>query len=157
LKESIGTTWTFQLVIVFILIFVSFLIVTLTYSKTFKTKNELINIIEKYEGVSQESLSIMNQYLRYNGYKVTKKCPAGWYGVTSIDKDSRLEYVGNNNIHKYYYCLKRESEEGSALAHYNIKVFFKFTLPVFETIGTFTVNGSTSDFYKTNDLLISKD
>ena len=152
MKESIGTTWIFQMVIIFILIFVSFLIVTLTYSKTFKTRNELINIIEKYEGVTEESLSIMNQYLRYNSYQAMKKCPANWYGVASIEK-IEIEKVGNGSVRKYYYCLKRNVSKKSSLVHYDIKVFFKFNLPIFETIGTFTVNGSTSDFYKTDDIL----
>ena len=42
MRQTIGGTWLLQLVIVFIILFVGFIILTLNYSKTVTLKNELI-------------------------------------------------------------------------------------------------------------------
>lgn len=160
MRETIGSTWIYQLVILFILIFVSFLILALTYSKSFKNKNEVLNIIEKYEGVNKDSVSIMNNYLVYNGYKTTGRCPAGegdWIGSTDL-QSNELSKVNSNQ--KYYYCLKKvvsnkPTTSGKARASnnifYEVVLFFKFRVPVLENVGTFTVNGVTSDIINTKD------
>ena len=89
MRESIGTTWVLQLVILFILLFVGFLTLSLNYSKSYKVKNELLSVIEKYEGLTTDSVKIINNYLSKNGYKTMGKCgDDGWYGTKSIDSDN---------------------------------------------------------------------
>ena len=46
MRESVGSTWTFGLVITFIFLFSSFLVLTINYTKAYKVKNETISIIE---------------------------------------------------------------------------------------------------------------
>ena len=50
MRQSIGSTWLIQLMILFILLFVGFIILTVNHSKVVRTKDEMINIVEKYEG-----------------------------------------------------------------------------------------------------------
>ena len=50
MRESISESWTIQIVAAFILLFVAFLALMISYSKCFKTKNEVISIAEKYRG-----------------------------------------------------------------------------------------------------------
>ena len=45
MRQSIGGTWLFSLMIIFILLFTAYLAVAINYSKSFKVKNEVINII----------------------------------------------------------------------------------------------------------------
>ena len=47
MREAIGGTWIFSIVIVFIVLFTSFLAISVNYSKAFRVKNGIINIIEK--------------------------------------------------------------------------------------------------------------
>ena len=49
--------------IVFIILFVGFIILTLNYSKTVTLKNELIDMFEKYEGINSQSIELVNNYL----------------------------------------------------------------------------------------------
>ena len=157
MRESIGSTWVFQLVIIFILIFVSFLILTLTYSKAFKNKNEMINIIEKHEGITEESVRVINDYLRYNGYNATHTCPENWYGIQDIsdaDQVSLPVKVSRSDPTKYYYCVRRLGT--SRKSHYELKIFYRFSLPVIENIGTFTINGSTGDVFPADNDLLEK-
>lgn len=159
MKDTIASTWIYQLVIVFILMFVAFLILSLTYSKNYKTKNEIINIIEKYEGVNTNSVQIINNYLSYNGYKVKGKCPDNWMG--SLDLESaRLEKVQKGT--KYYYCVNKKWNKSTTTGNtsrllkskvfYQIKTFFKFNLPLLGDIYTFTVDGTTNDIFEGPDL-----
>lgn len=157
MRQAIAGTWVYQLVIIFILLFVSFLTLSLTYSKAFKNKNELLNIIEKYEGVTQESIAIMNNYLVSNGYKVTHSCPTNdgmpWYGVKDIEGQS-IVFKQAVAGEKYSYCIRRQKSSASNnKVYYELKIFFRFNIPVVENIGTFTVDGSTSDIFESCDLI----
>ena len=53
MKESIGGTWLLGFVLVFIVIFSAYLAVSINYTKAFKVKNRIINIIEENEGYTQ--------------------------------------------------------------------------------------------------------
>lgn len=158
MKEAIATTWIYQIVIIFILIFVSFLVLTLSYSKGYKNKNEVLSVIEKYEGVTSDSLGIINSYLSYNNYNLKGHCPSGkgWYGVTNLNSAS-LSAVKSNE--KYYYCLQRKntpktSNLNGSKVYYNVKMFFRFNLPVLGNLKTFTIDGTTNDvFLNSNDLI----
>jgi len=156
MRESIASTWVYQLVIIFILIFVSFLTLSLTYSKAFKNKNELLNIIEKHEGVTVDTIGVINNYLVANGYKATNKCPQNdgyaWYGVSDIYSEN-ITFENSVAGRKYYYCIRRQKSKASGnKVYYELKVFFRFNLPIVENIGTFTVDGTTSDIFETKDL-----
>ena len=50
MKEAIGSTWLMGMIITFIAIFSGFLAYSISYTKAFRVKNEVINIIEKNEG-----------------------------------------------------------------------------------------------------------
>lgn len=161
MRQTIGSTWIYQLVILFILIFVSFLVLALTYSKNFKNKNEVLNIIEKYEGVTADSVAIMNNYLNYNGYKTVGRCPQGegtWIASTDLQSTTLVKANANQ---KYFYCLKKVNSTKptttgkstpSNTIFYEVVLFYKFNVPVIQSVATFTVNGVTSDIISHKDL-----
>lgn len=163
MRDTIASTWIYQLVIVFILIFVAFLIVSLTYSKNYKTKNELIDIIEKFEGVNATSIEVMNNYLsQQGGSRVKHTCPTGgmWIGVPSLQSPVAEKTQSDK---EYFYCLNRRypkdytsnTSNDVRLKNkvlYEIRLFFRFNLPVFGNIYTFTVTGTTNNIYKSNDV-----
>jgi len=148
MRQAIGTTWIMQLVIIFMLIFVAFLALTINYTKAFKIKNEMLSIVEKYEGLSeseQGSIHIINNYLLYNGYYNTGKCQEGEYGSKDLNSTS-LEPV--NTKERYYYCVQKiyTSTDGNMKkAKYQLRVFFKFSLPVLGDLFTFQSEGTTID------------
>lgn len=149
MREVSGSTWTFQLIILFILIFACFLTLVLNYNKAYNVKNELLTIIEKYEGVNEESLGIMNNYLRSTGYKTKGKCPykdgEEGFGVLTLDG----QYEPFNESNYYYYCFQ-EAEKRDEV-YYNVTVFYRFNIPVLGEIATFKVEGRTNTFIGSND------
>ncbi len=146
MRESIGSTWVIQLVIVFILLFVGFLTLSLSYSKAFKVKNETMSIIEKYEGLTGDAVTIINNYLQYNNYTAKGKCTndssdIGWYGLDNFSVKT-LESADINK--EYYYCIKKKNAKKNYY-YYEIKTFYDFNLPVVGNFVTFTLEGTTAD------------
>lgn len=141
MREVSGTTWTFQLIIIFILIFSCFLTLVLNYSKAYAVKNRMLTTIEKYEGITSESSKVINNYLTNKGYKTIGKCPSEWYGA--VDLDGTYELAEDNK--KYYYCFT-ESNAKSGQIYYTIVVFYRFNLPFIEELTIFQVKGKTGSF-----------
>ena len=130
MRQAIGTTWIMQLVIIFMLIFVAFLALSINYTKAFRIKNELITIIEKYEGAKEgegSSVALINNYLRYNSYSVMRSCESGEYGASSLDTPTLEEVNDANSKKKFYYCIARVNTNNSKLKNrskYSVKIFF---------------------------------
>lgn len=146
MRQAIGSTWVLQLVIIFMLIFVAFLALSINYTKAFRVKNELVTMIEKYEGVSEGengSVELLNNYLLYNNYSSMGRCEAGDYGVQNLHEPI-LEPVNTNE--RYFYCVRKVDASTGALADrakYRVRIFFKFSLPVLGDLFTFSVEGTS--------------
>lgn len=141
MREVSGSTWVFQLMIIFILIFACFLCLVINYSKAYRVKNEVLSIIEKYEGMNGTSQGIINNYMKGETYLTVGSCPDGWYGA-SINSEN-IEEARNGQ--KYSYCFI-DSYTSNNLVYYNIIVFYKFNLPLLGDIMTFQVEGTTESF-----------
>lgn len=146
MRQTIGGTWLLQLMIVFILLFVGFIILTLNYSKTIKIKNETISMMEKYEGLNEQSIGLVNNYLASSNYKVTGLCSSddtsGVYGAYDLSATT-LEQAQAGK--KYYYCVKKYKGTNTTY-YYQISLFYKFNLPVIGETSSFVIKGTTTNF-----------
>lgn len=162
MRQSIGGTWVFMLVVIFTLIFASYIALTVNYSKSFKVKNEILSIIEENQGFTENTVKLVNNFLLQNGYKTTGTCKRLTgevvYGVGKLDPNEMSEYSyypeAIQDGRKYYYCFSKHSSYHpyyTKRAYYRITLFFKFDLPVFREISTFDVDGQTSEIDFTYD------
>ena len=170
MREAVGGTWFFQLVIVFVLLFVAYLALSINYSKAFRVKNEVMSIIEREEGltshvitggsyVDQGAVQLINNFLFNAGYNAKGKCEDGWIGVgggdvTALSVDLQPDPVENGK--KYFYCInkvttmyKTNSTSSptwhSKIAHYEVRLFFEFNLPMFGDMFVFKIDGITNE------------
>ena len=74
MKEAIGGTWLFGIVIFFIVLFATIVSVSLNWSRAYKLKDEIINEIEKHHGFTEEAMTSINKYIGDIGYKSTGSC-----------------------------------------------------------------------------------
>ena len=123
MREAIGAETIFKAIIIFTLIFAAFVAVAITYNKAYRMKNQTMFILEKYEGINDNSLRIINNYLKNNGY---------------LDD---ITYATANGSDKFYYCLKPVNKDNKT--YITIKVFFRFGLPFLDDLLTFKVTGET--------------
>ncbi len=144
MKQAMSTSMIFKIVLIFTFLFIAFLTLAITYNRAYRLKNSTLNIFEKYEGLGKKTLSITNSYLRNSGYKTIGQCEVGELGITSLD-DVQYEKVTNNKDKKYYYCVSDRVVKNNNMenVYYNIRLFFKFNLPFFEELLTYSITGET--------------
>lgn len=148
MRQSIGGTWTLQLMILFILIFVGYIILTLDYSRTVKVKNETISIIEKYNGLNNNSIAALNKFLSTSGEYTLGVCEneEGVYGSKSLESNLNSNTLEKGDGTKeYYYCIRKYPGTGKT-NYYQITLFYHFNLPILGNFSTFKVIGSSSNF-----------
>ena len=66
MRDAFGGAFLIKVMLIFLGIYVAFMAVALNYAKAFKVKNYIINVIEQYEGVSEEAYNTINNYI--NGF-----------------------------------------------------------------------------------------
>ena len=140
MKEAIGNSYIFSIIITFISIVFLILIGSLSYSKAFKIKNHIIEIIETNEGYDDATVGAeIDNYLKSVGYIVTKSQNRGQFpkvdGVTSI-----------NSRKNYDYCIYRFNTVKGP--YYHVTVFISFEIPIVSSYLRIPVSGETRIIYE---------
>lgn len=148
MRESVGGTWLFGVVITFVIIFTSFLAIAISYTRAFQTKNEILLMIEKKRGVTLStdegdalnwgSIQLINNYIDKTNYEVTGKCPAGEYYV--YQNNSLVKYQDGD----YPYCLKKVKVK-AGVYYYDLVMFYKINIPIINSFFTFKITGQTNE------------
>ena len=147
MREAIGGTWLFGLVITFIVFFASFLAVSINYSKAFNVKNNVVDLISKYEGNNCKARTKIGEYLKNDGYLVPGSCPDD-DAYTYKGYDLNGNPVGTGK--KAYYCVSEDSTDNTTVINkqfYRVVVFFKIDLPMIGDLTTFRIKGETESIY----------
>ena len=155
MREAIGGTWLFGLVITFIVFFASFLAVSINYAKSFTVKNNLVDLITKYEGNNPCARKKMGNYLKQVGYLVTGSCPEKKEDGTClyIGYNQNGEKLLNQNS-KAYFWISEDNNDGTislGKEYYRVVVFFKIDLPVIGDLVTFPIKGETESIPFVNE------
>lgn len=126
MKEAIGTSFVFNLMMIFIGVLIAMFVGSLAYTKGFKVRNKIIDIIEKYEKYDiNDSTQIdeINDSLSSIGYQVrgdnTSKCKARG------NANQVAETIPNND---YEYCVYEYNT--SRGKYYGVTVFIHVDIPL---------------------------
>ena len=176
MKEAIGGTWLFNIVIFFILLFAGYMCLSINYSKAFNVKDRIINIIEHNGGIANveskkdPTVSEIAAYLKKVGYRTKGKCK-----VKSGDYTENYEYGCDRNgtcvkastTSTYAFCLQEipasntytgavkkgqngaKDDEFINVNYYKVKVFYHLDLPVLRSAFNFSIKGDTKLLYDT--------
>lgn len=162
MREAIGGTWLFQIVIFFVLLFTGYMCLSINHSKAFNVKNTIIKTIEREEGINldnpdrDDAIKKIVEYLEKASYRTTGKCPKGYEGFNrSGKKDSRNSafcirkqsiYEGSpDNVGNNTYALDwiDDVKEFPDQSYYRVVVFYQLDLPIFNEAFNFKVTGDT--------------
>ncbi len=144
----------------FIILFVSFLAITISYSRAFKIKNDVTSIIEKYGGFNATALQRINNYIRQQKYRSTGSCDVGAneLGVNNLTATNRAllgtgkDENGTDLGNRYYYCVHKYDVKGTSISnvYYEVTMFYHFNLPIVGDAATFRIKGKTTDMVNPN-------
>lgn len=144
MREAIGGTWLFQIVIIFVLLFTGFMCLTINHSKAFNVKNTIIKAIEREEGAdlnnpSQDPAILkIVAYLREASYRTTGNCPNGYIGY---NRDGLID--SRNSAFCIQKTVAKSSNDLPDMSYYRVVVFYQLDLPIFNEVFNFTVTGDT--------------
>ena len=154
MRDAVGSTWIFSLVISFTLIFAGFLVLALSYAKAYKVKNEMTSMIEKYEGLTindslnnRGSVQIINQYLQNSGYKAKGNCQIGDYAADDLSLNTLVEVTSGNSSDQFYYCISTNTDREKCTTLFKITVFYDFNLPVLGQLRKYSITGQTNEIF----------
>lgn len=136
MRESIANTYVFSIVIIIVGICSTLMIVSMNYSKVYKMKNRVIEIIEKYgEYNDDEVKNEIDTFLQNSGYPPyasnTIKCPNGRGNDTAVggilnDRNTGIQAI--NKLGNYKYCIYQyKTAKGS---YYSVVLYMTFDFPL---------------------------
>lgn len=137
MKEAFGTAYVVNFVIIFVILFIFFFVAGMSYTKAFKIKNRIVDIIEENECYSEDancaSKEQINTILTDAGYRVTNSKP----DCKQIQGADLL----TTNTNTFNYCVyKFDTSKGS---YYKAAAFMYYEIPVIGVHMQFPVYGET--------------
>ncbi|MBP3920587.1 MAG: hypothetical protein J6D28_03380 [Bacilli bacterium] len=151
MKGAIGNAFLLNIVITFVITFLSLLIGSMAYTKAYKVKNHIVNSIDQFvseygpdvDRASQHRLwtDIVNPYLGKVGYQLSTKNTCD-----SVDSNGFVRIRGNNI--DYDYCLYHQQypKDKYTLTQYRVVVFMKLDLPIIGDYIRIPVRGETKEY-----------
>lgn len=171
MKESIGNTYLVLMALTLISIIAALLVASFIYSKTYKIKNRIINIIEKHNGEiktldkNDETIKDIYRELGRMGYKVLyqdETCPDfNTYrdemteeGEAFVASDNIFELVHDRKNGNYDFCLYRvktpnyddSTSTKPKMYYYHLITYTHYDIPIFEQFIKIPITGDTRTY-----------
>lgn len=159
MREAIGGTWLFQIVIFFVLLFTGYMCLTINHSKAFSVKNMMVKEIERQEGVnlqnpeSDPAITKIVAYLKSASYRTTGTCPDEYTGYNRegrIDSRNAAFCIQEKEVRQE---TSRYPSEMPQMKYYRILVFYQLDLPIFRSAFNFKVSGDTKILSRSGGLV----
>ena len=172
MRESIGGTWLFGIVITFIALFSAFLSYAISYTKAFNMKSEILNLIERAEGwtpteldldnVTEEALKKDNS-VEAQAFALVKANGYNYRAVENIDCGS-VEGHLSGPIKKGGYCVTKycankdikynddgtyeiDPDSVSTKTYYKVTTFIALKIPVVNVSVKIPISGETRTLF----------
>lgn len=124
MKESVGLTFTINIMIVFIVVAFVFVTGVLSYTKAFKAASLIIKSLEKYEGYNEPAYDQINKNLSALAYISgdSHKCAETRNATIG---EGELQTI--NDGEHFEYCIYKFNEDGDS-KHYSYGVVTYMTV-----------------------------
>jgi len=153
MKEAIGSSFVMGMVITFITVFMLFFAASISYTKAFKVKNRIIEILEKYDDVlkddaincssdqdcylSSDVEDEISETLGEMGYRIsTTKTDC-----TVSDRFENSFAIKKSSTSNYEYCIYGNNT--SKGTYYGVRTYIYFDVPIVNVKLKFPVYGET--------------
>lgn len=137
MRDAFGGTMMIEIMMIFIVLIVAFTAVLINVAKTFRIKNEVVNIIEQtqYNGTDT---SAIDEYIRNVGYQTVK----------SDKLENECRSVDGKWGDKGYCIAPIGSSSSSDNAdYYKVTVYVSVSFPFFDLSFTLPISGETKSYH----------
>ena len=137
MREATGNALLTMMITSIVAIIMIFFVGSISYSKSYRIKNYIIDEIEENKGWDDSLQDKIDSHMKDVGYNVRKdeyKCNR----VKNIPSTCKLENVQSS----YDYCIYSCNEK----SYYKVVTFMKFEFPVVGNLIKFEVKGETKTF-----------
>lgn len=139
MKAALGGGYLLNIVVAIVSVVMLMFVGVLAYSKAYRIKNRIVEVIENNNGYNQNAIDILNEDLKKSGYATTR------------DKS----YCTNNlNTTSYKYCVigpidtENKTNGGN---YYKVITYVHFDFPVIGSALNIPVKGETKILDKKYD------
>lgn len=148
MRDAIGQVFALQVILIFVLLINGYMAYSVNYTRAFRVKNQIVNIIEQYEGpYNDEAVDKINNYIEKMSY--------------DVDNQQMLRFQADNpdavcpNYTGWCYISHEVSQTGADEdrngTYYSVVTFVNIDIPVVKNIlgmGSFLqVVGETKTIY----------
>ena len=147
MREAVGNSLVMGMVASIIGVIMIFFVGSISYSKAYKVKNKIINIIEENNGWDDSLNDEINVYLKEVGYQVGAGAGNKECDESKIKPGGKIVYC-KNITNGYNYCVIRygSTDESNKDTYYKVITYMHFELPVIGSALKFPVKGETKTF-----------
>jgi hypothetical protein len=139
MKESVGNAFIMTLVIIFITLIILFFTASFAYTKAFRVKSRIVNIIEKYNGYTVDAKLETENILSEIGYRVRHNEDGSCNTNGRFTNATALTVAGTTN---YHYCVYK-FDAGDKGSYYGVVTYMYFEIPLLGKTLSFPVYGET--------------
>lgn len=140
MKESIGSTQLFIIVVVLVLLFTAIMTFTINRSNAFAMKDKIVTIIEDNQGVDSDTVDEISDTLQASNYRQKGKCSSGSGYQRNGDS-----CTGSNCA----FCLEEIDATGNemidrgSMKYFRVTVFYSLDIPIINDSFNFQMVGET--------------
>lgn len=137
MKEAIGTSLVFNLMMIFVGVMIVILVSSIAYTKGFKIRNRIIDRIEEHDGyASTEVKDAIANDLKAIGYKIVERSNC------AVKDDATLL---TSEFNDYNYCVyEYNTSRGN---YYGVTVFISVDIPLIGDYINIPIYGETRIIY----------
>ena len=156
MREAVGSYFLTTIFIIFVVLFTGYMCLSINMNKAYKVKNEIINIIQKNNGLDDNTLSQIQDYMTKVGYRTTGNCGSSGnnvrgydyaFGVSGTSTSSNKPVFCVSQIETSYESDTYPTGQFPTAVYYHIKVFYAIDLPIVRQLFTFGLTGSTKKLF----------
>ena len=149
MRDAIGQVFALQIILAFVLLINGYMAYSVNYTRAFRVKNQIVNIIEQYEGpYNDEAIEKINSYINRMTYEVPGR----------LTQDFLADYSGQDASCQNGWCYVAhdvsvaDGDGERQGTYYTVVTFVNINIPVVNNIiglGQFLrVEGETRTIYQ---------
>lgn len=145
MSDATGQASLLNIMLAIIAIIIVLLAGSISYSKSFRVKNRIIDIIEEHNIYDEKARAEIEQTLSKLGYRTSAR-----EDYNTLCKKVDGFQIVTDKTSNYYYCVYKTNDSNEDIYTYKVVVYMYFDIPFLSNTIKIPVSGMTKTLYKDN-------